>query len=93
MARTALLSESEVKNVLALKGKIPVPKLEKKLKLSRSTIYRIFDGSYNPHPDPIQIPESLNDLKKMDSLTPEVVEFALAKAKLEKSLGRKITIH
>lgn len=93
MARTALLSASEVRSVQALHGKIPVEKLEKKLKLSKSTIYRIFSGDYNPRPDPVTVPQSLNDLKKLDTLTPEMVEFALAKDKLEKQLGRPITLH
>lgn len=90
MSRIAKLSESEVSNVLALKGKIPVDKLTKKLKLSRSTIYRIFDGSYHARPDTPAIPKSL---ETMDELTLTTVQFILAKTNLEKLLGRAIMIH
>ena len=41
MSRTAKLNTTEANSVLALKGKVPVDKLVKKLKVSRSTIYRI----------------------------------------------------
>jgi len=90
MSRTAKLSESEVANVVALKGKIPVEKLTKKLKLSRSTIYRIFDGSYHARPDQPAFPQNLQG---MDDLTLSTVQFVLAKTNLEKLLGRPITVH
>lgn len=90
MSRIAKLNESEVNNVLALKGKIPVEKLVQKLKVSRSTIYRIFDGSY--HARPVET-TSAKDLQHMDELTISTVQFVLAKTRLEKLIGHTIQIH
>ena len=90
MSRTAKLNVSEVNNVLALKGKIPVEKLIKKLKVSRSTIYRIFDGSYQARPNPAA-PNT--NLEQMDELTISTVQFVLAKTRLEQLIGHPIQIH
>lgn len=90
MSRTAKLNTTEVMSVLALKGKVPVEKLQKKLKVSRSTIYRIFDGSYQPRKETQVVPENL---KQMDELTLSTVQFILAKTNLEKLIGHPIRIH
>jgi len=92
MSRTAKLNTTEAQSVLALKGKVPVEKLVKKLKgkVSRSTIYRIFDGSYQARP--VQTMPAVN-LKEMDELTVSTVQFVLAKTQLEKLLGHPIQIH
>ena len=90
MSRISKLTESEAANVKALQGKIPVDKLVKKLKLSRSTIYRIFEGSYHARPDLPKVPQNLQE---MDELTLTMVQFVLAKTNLEKLLGRPIMIH
>lgn len=89
MSRTPKLNETEVSHILALKGKLPVEKLTKKLKVSRSTIYRIFDGSYSARPAPPPIPK---DLESMDGLTIATVQFVLAKTNLEKVIGHPIHI-
>ena len=90
MSRTALLNTTEVNNVLALKGKVPVEKLVKKLKVSRSTIYRIFDGSYQARPaQPCVTPQ---DLEHMDELTLSTVQFVLAKTRLEQLIGHPLQI-
>lgn len=90
MSRISKLCSSEVTSIQALKGKIPVERLTKKLKLSRSTIYRIFDGSYHPRPDRPAPPQNLQD---MDELTVSTVQFVLAKTHLEKLLGRTLVVH
>lgn len=91
MSRTAKLSTTEVANVLALKDKIPVDKLVKKLKVSRSTIYRIFDGSYHARPDAPRV--TFDNLNQMDELTLTTVQFVLAKTNLEKLIGHPIHVH
>ena len=90
MSRTAKLNTSEVTNVRALKGKVSVEKLVKKLKVSRSTVYRIFDGSYQARPDTFIPTRSLD---KMDELTISTVQFVLAKIRLEQLIGHPILIH
>lgn len=91
MSRTAKLSTTEVSNILALKGKVSVDKLVKKLKVSRSTIYRIFEGSYHARPAMSALPNV--DLNKMDELTISTVQFVLAKTRLEQLIGHSIKIH
>lgn len=90
MSRIAKLNETEVNSVLALKGKVPVEKLTKKLKVSRSTIYRIFDGTYQARPNP---PSPMLNLQEMDERTLATVQFVLAKTNLEKVIGHPIQIH
>ena len=90
MSRTAKLNTVEVANVLALKDKIPVDKLVKKLKVSRSTIYRIFEGSYQARP---ASPVCNTNLKDMDELTLSTVQFVLAKTNLERLIGHPLQIH
>ena len=90
MSRTAKLNTTEVSSILALKGKVPVEKLQKKLKVSRSTIYRVFDGSYHPRED---MRSPAMELKQMDELTLSTVQFVLAKTRLEKLIGHPIQIH
>jgi hypothetical protein len=90
MSRTAKLNETEVASVLALKGKVPVEKLTKKLKVSRSTIYRIFEGSYQARP---AAPSPMANLAQMDETTLATVQFVLAKTNLEKLIGHPIQIH
>jgi len=90
MSRTAKLNTTEVSNILALKGKVPVEKLVKKLKVSRSTIYRIFEGNYHARPCTTAPSFKLSD---MDELTITTVQFMLAKTKLEQLIGHSIQIH
>ena len=89
MSRTAKLNTTEANSVLALKGKVPVEKLTKKLKVSRSTIYRIFEGTYQARPNPVSPNMSLDT---MDELTLSTVQFVLAKTKLEKLIGHPIML-
>lgn len=91
MSRTAKLNTIEAQNVYALKGKVPVEKLVKKLKVSRSTIYRIFDGTYQARPVAPSI--APKDLEHMDELTISTVQFVLAKTRLEQLMGHPIQIH
>lgn len=90
MSRTAKLNTTEVNHILALKDKVPVDKLVKKLKVSRSTIYRIFEGSYQARP--VEKMPTTN-LSQMDELTISTVQFVLAKTRLEQLIGHPILIH
>lgn len=91
MSRIAKLNTTEVTSILALKDKLPVDKLVKKLKVSRSTIYRIFEGSYHARPNPAPVaPTNLSD---MDGLTVATVQFVLAKTNLERLIGHPLHIH
>ena len=90
MPRTAKLNTTEMNSILALKGKVPVDKLVKKLKVSRSTIYRIYEGSYQARPS---MPAPPIKLAEMDELTISTVQFVLAKTRLEQLIGHPLIIH
>lgn len=92
MSRTAKFNVTEANSVLALKGKVPVDKLVKKLKVSRSTIYRIFDGSYQPRKE-VRVMPNVQDIQQMDELTLSTVQFILAKTNLEKVIGHPLQVH
>lgn len=96
--RPSKLTLTEAAHLKSLRDSAPVPVLAKRFNVSKSTVYRVFDGSYKARMEdgktmvqrasPFQTRQSqalsMNDF---DDLTLATVQFVLAKTQLQRHLG------